>query len=180
VGFPDHPTIDVPSRQPALAALVRSIPIDPQGARAGLAEQLDTGRDGHPGHVCATAWVFDPAGTRILLIDHPVLGWATPGGHVDAGEDPADTARRELLEETGLDLRPDPPNPQVLHPAWFPDSFKGPGHWHHNLGYRFIADDSAALTPEPGAPAAWFPLDALPSPRVADLEVIVAELRRSQ
>jgi 8-oxo-dGTP diphosphatase len=28
--------------------------------------------------------------------------WAFPGGKVDPGEDPADTVRRELAEETGL------------------------------------------------------------------------------
>jgi 8-oxo-dGTP pyrophosphatase MutT (NUDIX family) len=28
--------------------------------------------------------------------------WGLPGGHCEPGEDPADTARRELLEETGL------------------------------------------------------------------------------
>lgn len=28
--------------------------------------------------------------------------WCCPGGHLEAGEDPTDGARRELLEETGL------------------------------------------------------------------------------
>jgi 8-oxo-dGTP pyrophosphatase MutT (NUDIX family) len=178
VGFPDHPTIDLPGRWPELAALIRSIPIDPTGVRDELAHALETGTGDRPGHVCATAWVLDPDGAQVLLIDHPVLGWVNPGGHVDAGEDAAASASRELREETGLVVRPEPSDPQVLHPVWFPDSSKGPGHWHHNLGYRFVADPSLPLQPEDDAPAAWFPIDALPTPRVPDLEPILRALVR--
>jgi 8-oxo-dGTP diphosphatase len=49
----------------------------------------------------------DPAG-RVLLFrfvpdDRPPF-WCTPGGALDPGESYADAARRELREETGLDL----------------------------------------------------------------------------
>jgi 8-oxo-dGTP pyrophosphatase MutT (NUDIX family)/ribosomal protein S18 acetylase RimI-like enzyme len=51
--------------------------------------------------------LLDPA-DRVLLVrfdagDRPAF-WATPGGALDPGEDFASGARRELLEETGLDL----------------------------------------------------------------------------
>jgi 8-oxo-dGTP pyrophosphatase MutT (NUDIX family) len=54
--------------------------------------------------------LFDAAG-RILLQQRddetPPAGygrWAIPGGAREAGEDPRETARREILEETGLSL----------------------------------------------------------------------------
>lgn len=50
--------------------------------------------------------VFDDRG-RILLLKHvfrPGSGWGIPGGFIKAGEDPETALRRELLEETGLEL----------------------------------------------------------------------------
>ena len=39
----------------------------------------------------------------ILLLQYPQGHWSFPKGHVEAGEDHHFTAKRELLEETGID-----------------------------------------------------------------------------
>jgi len=43
---------------------------------------------------------------RVVLVQrrHPPHGWAIPGGFVDVGETVAQAARRELKEETALDV----------------------------------------------------------------------------
>lgn len=44
---------------------------------------------------------------RVLVLRHllrPGGGWGLPGGFIDGGEQPADAIRRELKEETGIDL----------------------------------------------------------------------------
>lgn len=63
-----------------------------------------------PGEKHFTTAVFllsDEAKPRVLLVDHKKLKvWMPPGGHVDQDENPFDGAIREVMEETGLDIRP--------------------------------------------------------------------------
>ncbi|MDT7689516.1 MAG: hypothetical protein QOE46_2275 [Acidobacteriota bacterium] len=56
--------------------------------------------------VTAGVVVSDERG-RVLLLKHVLRrgsGWGIPGGFINAGEQPEDGVRRELREETGLEL----------------------------------------------------------------------------
>lgn len=56
--------------------------------------------------VSVAAVVRNEAG-EILLLDHvlrPASGWGFPGGFMNAGEQPEESLRREIREETGLEL----------------------------------------------------------------------------
>lgn len=51
--------------------------------------------------------VFNDCG-EVLLLDHvlrPQKGWGIPGGFMNVGEQPIETVKREIGEETGLDLK---------------------------------------------------------------------------
>ena len=58
------------------------------------------------GHEVSTVLIYARRKGKVLLMHRhkePNLGkWVAPGGKVEPGESPHDTARRELAEETGL------------------------------------------------------------------------------
>lgn len=57
-----------------------------------------------PRHLVSYVVPVDPADGAVLLVDHVNAGlWLPPGGHVEPDEHPADTARREVREELGVD-----------------------------------------------------------------------------
>ena len=55
----------------------------------------------------SAAGVITNARGEVLLLNHvlrPVSGWGLPGGFLNAGEQPEAAFRREIREETGLEL----------------------------------------------------------------------------
>jgi 8-oxo-dGTP diphosphatase len=110
----------------------------------------------------ASAFVLDDDGTHVLLArraDEPDRGkWDVPGGFLGEGEDAVEGLRRELREETSLELDVGD------FVGTFTDTYgDGPGSvyvlnlvWEARIssGEPVPADDVAELR--------WFPLDALP------------------
>ena len=99
-------------------------------------------------HLVGYVAVVDPASGRLLLVDHRRSGlWLPAGGHVEPGEHPADTVRREAMEELGLHARFLLPDPVLL--TWTttvgPDS-----HVDVSLWYVLQADDGTPLTWDSG------------------------------
>lgn len=119
------------------------------------------------------------AGDRLLLVRRgrpPGEGlWAVPGGKVEYGESMFATARREVQEETGLEI-------EVGEVVWAGDSL-GPGYppeWHYCLvdfigqvtGGELKASDDAA---EVG----WFTLEeAAQLPLTSTMPALLGELQR--
>jgi 8-oxo-dGTP diphosphatase len=57
-----------------------------------------------PKHVVSAAAVVVSAGNELLLVRSPHRGWEMPGGQVEHGETLSAAARRETLEESGVEI----------------------------------------------------------------------------
>jgi 8-oxo-dGTP pyrophosphatase MutT (NUDIX family) len=109
-----------------------------------------------PGHITASGLVLAPDGVHVLLVHHRRLGrWLLPGGHVEPADDMIDnSARREVIEETGA----------ILTPAFaiagadvhgIPAARGEPYHLHHDLLFAFHAASSEIRVSEESHAVAW-------------------------
>ncbi len=118
----------------------------------------------HPGHFTASAFVLSPDRQSLLLIFHGRFHrWLQPGGHVDPEDtDLVSAARREVLEETGInslsllcdglfdaDIHPIPANPNKGEPA----------HEHFDVRFLFQAGSLDHTAASDAKESRWVPLD---------------------
>ena len=57
-----------------------------------------------PTHIIAAAGVVINEKREILMVKTHNAGWVFPGGQVEVGENVVDAVKREIMEETGIDI----------------------------------------------------------------------------
>jgi len=126
------------------------------------------GGDGNRGPRIGVGVIVQRGGHVLLgrrrSTSHGDGGWQFPGGHLEWGESVADCARREVREETGLEVRITGQGPFTN------DYFAGaePGADKHYVTLFVLAESAAGepqrLEPHKCDAWEWFTWDALPTP----------------
>ena len=118
--------------------------------------------------VTAAGIIFD-VDDRVLLLEHRFRagsGWGIPGGFIEANEQPEETLRRELQEETGLELK----EAQLVTVRAFKSA--------RQLEIIFSGTTKGDASPrsEEIKKAEWFDLDALPAGLPADQRQLIKDV----
>ena len=104
-------------------------------------------RSSFPGHFTGSALVVNAEGDRALLHHHRKLDkWLQFGGHCDGDEDVLRVARREALEESGIEgLIVASERPFDLDIHGIPAKDNEPEHFHYDIRYVLIAPENAVF-----------------------------------
>jgi 8-oxo-dGTP pyrophosphatase MutT (NUDIX family) len=113
-----------------------------------------------PGHVTASCYIVDDGG-RLLLHHHRRLGrWLQMGGHIELGESAREAARREGVEESGLDDLAIDGGILDVDVHVIPAAKGDPQHRHFDVRYlaRTAAPDTISIDRRESNALAWVSL----------------------
>jgi 8-oxo-dGTP pyrophosphatase MutT (NUDIX family) len=101
-------------------------------------------RDCFPSHLTGSGWLVTASGDKVLLTHHAKLNlWLQLGGHADGDMDLERVARREVMEESGLErFQVCSPHILDLDIHRIPSRGEEPEHFHYDARYAFqMLDD---------------------------------------
>ena len=118
-------------------------------------------------HFTASAWVVNPAHTRVLMAYHNIYrSWSWLGGHADGESDLLAVALREVREESGIRSARPVSRDIFSVEALTVDGHEKRGayvssHMHLNVTYLLEADEEEALSikPDENSGVRWFTLE---------------------
>jgi len=114
-------------------------------------------------HLVSYFVVANPEMDQLLLVDHKKAGlWLPPGGHVEPGEDPKETVKREAMEELGIEAQFLSEIPILLTVAQTIGNVAP--HTDVSLWYLIKVNINQAYVYDPNEfhTVCWFPLEHIP------------------
>lgn len=108
---------------------------------------------------------------EVLLLDHvlrPYSGWGLPGGFMNAGEQPEAALRREIQEETGIQIS----DVRFVHIRTL--------HRHIEIIFTAKAIGEPAVKSREIIRLDWFEPDKMPDEMGSDRQIIESNIRGSR
>ncbi len=130
-----------------------------------LSEPECFSKENYPAHFTGSAWIVDPAESKVLLLHHAKLAkWLQPGGHLEEGEFPWDAALREAYEEVGLKVELEGREKGFVIPLdldchSIPARGEMKEHFHYDFRFLAFASFKEALGGQEGLKMKWFDLE---------------------
>ena len=123
-------------------------------------------RENRTAHFTASSWILNKKHDKVLLIYHNIShSWAWTGGHADGEEDLLSVAKREAMEETGVQDIWEIGDGIYSLEVLTVDGHEKRGayvssHLHLNVTYLLEADEEEILRvkPDENSGVKWFPL----------------------
>ena len=115
----------------------------------------------------STAAIVINENDEILLLDHvlrPFSNWGIPGGFVNSGEQPEEAVKREIREETGLELH----NIKLFRVRTI--------NRHIEILFRAEAEGKPQVKSREINAAAWFEVDKMPENMSAEQKSVVKKV----
>lgn len=141
---------------PLCGAALRRKPDDPDRGRPAC----PTGHFVHYDNPAVTTFAFIRRGGRYLMLRRavePYTGaWDMPGGFVEAGESPEECIRREIREETGLEIEIE----RVI--GAYTSQYGDGDRQTVDIGYLCAARDGELRLSDEKSEAVWAPLEEFP------------------
>lgn len=97
VGLEDKLVGEGRTHEEALADVVAALEVY-------MENRLEEPSEQYPEHIVAVMGIVRNSAGEILLVKSPRRGWEPPGGQVENGEDVLTALRREILEESGIEV----------------------------------------------------------------------------
>ncbi len=132
-----------------------------------LASGPDRGRRGcqrehfvHYDNPAVTAFALVERDERYLVLERgqePYRGcWELPGGFVEAGERPVEAVRREIFEETGLNVQA----PSII--GAYTSRYGDDGKWTVDVAFHCQGPPAELTLSAESSGAAWVPIERMP------------------
>lgn len=115
--------------------------------------------------------IITNADGKVLLLEHllrPGSGWGIPGGFINHGEQPEAAARREIREETGIELE----NLRMLRVRTI-------GR-HIEILFRAESNDEAVVSSREIKSLGWFAVEEMPEEMSKVQKAIVGKVLRGE